>query len=518
VATARRLASVPLHPLLLPAYAVLFLYAGNVQLVDLDQVSGPLAWAVGGGALVLVLASLVLRDVQRGALVASALAVSFYFAGHVAVLLGEDVPASAQLAGWALLIAAVFVGSYLARVRLPEINRALSVVAVVLIAISLGTIVPYVLSTPMVATHDEAAPSGLVAQRTTQRDIYYFVFDRYGSNEALWRGLGITSDLPDWLAGQGFTVAPDARANYVRTTLSLASVLDMTYLDEVAAEQGPQSGDYRPLYGMLQQNLVARFLREQGYRFVYLGAWFNPTRTLAIADQNFEHDSTTEFEAVLYDTTVQPLVASLLPTEEVPPEDQKHLDAAQFQLRTLPRVIGQPGPKFVMAHILLPHDPYVFDAAGNYRPRRARAGMTEAELFADQLAFTNSQIRQLVSSLLAVPAERQPIILIQADEGPYPLRYRTDQRAFDWSMATTDELEMKYGILDAFYLPPEPGQPADVPAPYPTISSVNTFRLVLSRYFGLDLPLLPDRSFTSAGPELPYDLTEITDRLPAPQY
>ena len=45
------------------------------------------------------------------------------------------------------------------------------------------------------------------------------------------------------------------------------------------------------------------------------------------------------------------------------------------------------------------------------------------------------------------------------------------------------------------------------------MSSVNTFRLVLGAYFGADLPLLPDRSFTSASKLRPYDLTDITDRL-----
>jgi hypothetical protein len=60
------------------------------------------------------------------------------------------------------------------------------------------------------------------------------------------------------------------------------------------------------------------------------------------------------------------------------------------------------------------------------------------------------------------------------------------------------------------YLPG--GEPLDLS---PTLSSVNTFRLVFDRYFDTDLPLLPDRSFTSAGKFRPYDMTEITDRLPS---
>ena len=40
--------------------------------------------------------------------------------------------------------------------------------------------------------------------------------------------------------------------------------------------------------------------------------------------------------------------------------------------------------------------------------------------------------------------------------------------------------------------------------------------LIFAAYFGADLPLLPDRSFTSASKLRPYDLTDITDRLPPP--
>ena len=117
-----------------------------------------------------------------------------------------------------------------------------------------------------------------------------------------------------------------------------------------------------------------------------------------------------------------------------------------------------------------------------------------------------------VAPLVAGPEATRPIIILQADEGPYPPRYARDTVTFDWATATPAELEVKYGILDAMLLPGvDPG------AVYPTISSVNTFRLVFDRYFGADLPLLPDRSFTSRGKLRPYDLTDITGRLPSLQ-
>lgn len=43
---------------------------------------------------------------------------------------------------------------------------------------------------------------------------------------------------------------------------------------------------------------------------------------------------------------------------------------------------------------------------------------------------------------------------------------------------------------------------------------VNTFRMLLERYFGLQLPYLPDRVYTSASALRPYDMEDVTDRLP----
>ena len=51
------------------------------------------------------------------------------------------------------------------------------------------------------------------------------------------------------------------------------------------------------------------------------------------------------------------------------------------------------------------------------------------------------------------PRTEQPIVVIQADEGPYPSAIKRDTVNFDWSTATPDELEEKYGILNAWYVP-----------------------------------------------------------------
>ena len=104
------------------------------------------------------------------------------------------------------------------------------------------------------------------------------------------------------------------------------------------------------------------------------------------------------------------------------------------------------------------------------------------------------------------------IIVVAADEGPYPKGYGGDQGTFDWATAPDEALLIKYGILQAFHLPDDlPAEPA-VPQ---TISPVNTFRLLFDRLFGMDLPLLPDREYTSRDWPHAFDLTDVTDRLSA---
>lgn len=509
------LPALAVHPLLFAAYAVLFIYAHNIQQVRVSEVTSPLFWSVLGASVVLAITTLILRDVQGAALVTSALVVGFFGYGHLASVLDPSLGGWMLFAGWLAFLAVVSVPALLRRRRLGAITGGLNMAGGVLLLFALSTIVPYQLQAAARAVDTNVAPSGLTAERATQRDIFYLVPDRYGSSSALEMGPGITdNDLPNWLSERGFQVAARSHANYGRTVLSMAAVLNLGYLDELAERMGRGNGDYAPLYDMLQEHVVGRFLREQGYRYVHIGSWFNPTRSARIADENLESDSTTEFRAVLDETTALPLFTSLLPEEEaMPPADEKHVEHARFQFRALRRLIDEPGPKFVLAHVLLPHDPYTFDAEGRYVSVSKRQGMSVRDQFAGQLEYTNTEIRRVIERLLARPESEQPIIILQADEGPYPARYAADQVTFDWAQATAAELETKHGILNAVYLPPEPDQPAELPEPYPTMTSVNTFRMVFERYFGVSLPYLEDRIYSVRNHEYPYDLTEVTDRL-----
>ncbi len=77
------LGRIPVHPILFAAYAVLFLYAANLNEVLPVDAEAPLGRAILGAAIALAVCSLLLRNVRRGAIVASALVIAFYAYGHV---------------------------------------------------------------------------------------------------------------------------------------------------------------------------------------------------------------------------------------------------------------------------------------------------------------------------------------------------------------------------------------------------------------------------------------------------
>jgi hypothetical protein len=495
---------IPLHPLLFAAYAVLFLYSANLDRVLPVDAIAPLARAVGTAAAVMAVLALVLRDIRKGAIVATAIVVAYYGFGHVAgFLTGRGISEAAQLGGWAVIVIATCILAVRGTSKVPQVTFGLNVFAIVLVVVAAATILPYEISRTGRAPISSAPTVRAGTDVATQKDIYFLIFDRYGSADAIERRFDITdNDLYGWLEARGFQVPANSHANYRATDFSLAATLNMRFLDDLTREVGPSSSDRTPAQDMIQEHEVGRFLKSQGYRYYQIGSWFGPTKSVANADENLSYGVASEFETVLDDLTILPAVDRVRGVvSPEPTERDRHREGTLFGLRQLRRVATAPGPKFVFAHILLPHDPYVFKADGSPLSEVEAKAAPERQLYADHLAFANSQIKDIVGYLLTGPEERRPIVIIEGDEGPLMCQ------GLDCVMNTPDYLHIRLGNLVAMYLPGVDEQLPD------TFTSVNTFRVVFREYFGADLEPLPDRSFTWPDNDHLYDFKDVTDQI-----
>lgn len=498
-----------IHPLLFAVYPVLFLVAQNLQeQVTLSTAAVPIATAVIAAGLVFLVLGSLLRSAGRAAALTSVYVFLFFSFGHLAPVL----PGGKTLLVIAWVVAALGATIWVVRASgdLPGATMTLNVISAALVIMNLVPIATYRGAEP----EDPAAPGqarrlqlpepGPVSD-DAKRDIYYLIFDRYASGSVLDELYGFdNSDFLRSLERRGFYVAESA-GNHQRTAHSLASSLNMTYLNYLE-DRYPDSGDYGPLYRMLKNFKVGAFLRSLGYTHHHVGSWWNPTQSVPSADVNHLYDrAISEFSGVLLDST---LWVALLDVLDLGDEGRTHRERVDYQFETIAEIARDPDPTFTFAHFLVPHPPYVFNRDGSAATERDLAARTEQESYLEQLMYTNDRIEALVDQLLRGSDDEDPIVVIQSDEGPHPQRFRRLKDAFDWWEATDDELREKVLILNAYYLPGDHDDEL-----YEAISPVNTFRLIFNEYFGTRMRLLEDRTFIWQGRNNLYEFKEATDRL-----
>jgi hypothetical protein len=136
--------------------------------------------------------------------------------------------------------------------------------------------------------------------------------------------------------------------------------------------------------------------------------------------------------------------------------------------------------------------------------------MTHEEAYVEQLKYTNAQMLAWMDQLLDVPPDERPIIMLLGDEGPWTPEYRKNERGYDWRTASPEMLKLKFGIINAVYLPDQDPEEAGF---YSSISLVNQFRVLFNAEFGLDLPLLSDRNYIWPDQSDIYTYIDVTDQV-----
>jgi hypothetical protein len=513
----RRIATLPLYPFLAAAFPVVYLYAQNVQeAISPFEILLPLGLSLGITFLV-VLAFRALTHSWAVASLIGMLLVALFFTYGMAwqwlseMLLGHWV----LLGAWVLMaiIGVSFVwrlGGWVQHLTLP-----LNAIGVVVIGFNLLLVGFFFMNVRPAAavTGPGLTMSPAPAPGDRLPDVYWVILDRYGSGNVIDKFYDYdNSPFLDELRARGFYIAERATANYLKTALSLVSSRNLEYLDFAELrEQAKDDRDWGPVHTDLRRSFqVQHYLGSAGYRFIHLGTFWGPTKQHPSAEINYVYDAlSSEFLDVLSGWTMLSALQDLGPES---PFDwrRNRWNQTRYQWDSLNRASSLGGPKFVHAHFALPHDPYVFHADGSFVSEEEEKERPREVNYVDQTRFANAKVLEWLDSLLSVPPEDRPIVIIQADEGPFPIRYARNEGAFDWTTATPDELEEKFGILSAFYLPGKTPEEAGL---YDSITPVNQFRAIFNAYFSLDLPLLPDRNWIFTDQRHIYDQLDVTEKV-----
>ena len=514
-----------MHPLLVAAFPVVFLFAQNVtEQFSLSPLWVPLLLAVGGAAVLLLVTLALARAVgaspARAALGLSLLIGLAMTYGHAWNLVGQSLGLHRYLlTAWALIATAGLVLIW----RLPPsaVRRAtlgLTIAVGALIVVNLVPIAGLAIRSVSVAAPPQGGggPSAEPGDGS-MRDVWYIVPDRYAGAEGLRQIYGFdNSPFLDALRERGFEVAESATATYLKTALSLLSTLNLDELDFEALEAEATGGDdFGPIHRRLQEpHAVGRYLQERGYRYLHVGSIRGPTASNAAADEIFIYSLATEFGVVLGDTTLLRALERVAPRAFAPGLEELHAAQTEFQLRVLNDLADAPGRNFVFTHLLIPHPPYAFNADGSRVTEAQRASRTAEEQYVEHVRFTNARLLALIDRLHAGPPQSWPIIVIAADEGPFPDRYAADEEHFGWLDARPDELLGKFSILSAISVPGVDRAGLETAGFSDDTTLVNLFRIVFNAAFDDDLPMLPSRNWVFVDQLHIYDEVDVRDRIP----
>lgn len=341
----------------------------------------------------------------------------------------------------------------------------------------------------------------------TLPDIYYLILDGYGREDTLKEIYGFdNSEFLDFLEDREFYIADKSRTNYLQTALSLAASLNFEYIPNLR-NQGSNSVNPKPIIEHIRHSKIRSILEQHGYKFITFDSGYPFTEINDAFSYNSPFIEINDFEELFITHSIAIILDNLEKNPFPFYTYNTHRSRVLYTFEQLKNIPQIPGPKFVFVHLLIPHPPFTFDRNGNpVTPDRAYE-IHDANLFKGskdeymegyikQVKFTNHQIKIIIDNIL-ISTRPPPIIVIQGDHGPKML--------MDWEAIEDSCLKEASSILNAYYLP---GLRPDWL--YPSITPVNTFRIILNHYFNSNLNLIEDKTYISETirPDKFVDVTE----------
>ncbi len=350
------------------------------------------------------------------------------------------------------------------------------------------------------------APSAGEAPGGALPDICVILVDGYARADTLrdWFKFNETP-FTDFLTSRGFDVVSDSHSNYPATPLTFASMLNMAYLDQlpqtatVIADSSknvdPASvGLFRPV---IADNRVFQLARRFGYQVVTVASGFEQV-ALRKADVYLDGGEINSFEWQLlaWGGGFTDLITAVVPDLA----GSQGRNRLKDEFTELAQVVHSPSmkPRLTFVHLMNPHPPALFDAAGRpispipapYLPETNDPVQARTD-YAGDVAHLNNLLQTAIDDVITATNGRAVIVLM-SDHGS---RFGTDSHPYERTVESLDNFL-------AVRAPGHSGLLAGSPTP------VNLFPFLFNAYLGTDLPLQPNRTYMSSI-DVPLSLEEV---------
>ena len=478
-----------LHPFIFSIYPILFLLSHNIakvtrasyfEIIFLIIIAPIITY------IILIFLKLILKNVEKASVLTTFLLLIFYSFGHLKGIQIEEILKDKQKYLIPFLTITFIIATFII-IKFKKddfhLNKVLNFIALILLIMPTFNITHYIINSGNVLLNEN---KDLEIIKTTEdemkikRDIYYIILDGYTSSDSLKQYLNFdNSEFNNFLMKKGFYIANKSRPNYAHTA-SIVSALNMEYIHFLNSDEYTDNQITDALTQMARNNKVKNYLQSQGYKYIMIPSrhslnwmpeenldfnWLNVSYNLFYGD----------FLDLFYKKTVLKLIRNFRQGAYHQFRRREILSQLMFLEKDVHKITG---PKFVFAHILSPHPPYVFDANG--KPARTQSTDWDwkyTDEYLNQIAFINMSIRNVINKIL-IESKIPPIIIIQGDHGPTLFEAKENER----------NIKLRSSILNVYFLPK-----INNDLLYNSITPVNTFRVIFNHYFGAGYDLLKDQ-------------------------
>ncbi|OGS21071.1 MAG: hypothetical protein A2252_04035 [Elusimicrobia bacterium RIFOXYA2_FULL_39_19] len=466
-------------PYLFAILPVLILFAHNADEVLPVRIILPLIITVSLTWIIMKLINLFLRDSGKSALITSPVMISLLIYGDLYEYIKTFIDGKVAVIGVSLILFLVIL-LYCLRIlktkthsTVTAINSILNNVAILMIVINIAQIAISVKKAHEINTQ-EKLPQKTVLKEDLP-DIYLIILDQYACLDEIKNVFGYdNSNFAQYLYSKNFYIAGKSKSMYKSTTLSLATSLNMGppgFINSkkesenmdmmVASSLGMEDYQEKWLKKLVRNNKVIKLLKSNGYKYINFGSWYYGTSYNMRADRNFNCYGFRVRDEFMHLLIKQSILRVIFINKEY------FRSGILYEFNELAKMPEVTGPKFVFAHVISPHGPFVFDENG----QKVKAGdlySFNKALYLGQYIFITKKVKQLVEDILS-KSEKPPVIIIQSDH------------------SSNSNLKYRNRIFNAIYFPGDAKK-----ALYNNMSNKNTFRIVFNQYLGYSFPLLKD--------------------------
>jgi len=487
------------HPFLFAILSAVFLWGQNFGEAPLREVLPTLIVLIVFGGLVLFFSWIFFRDFGKSAIISSVfllITLSFDYIYNI-FFYNSFIQLRWRWAFFALFLMFAVLLLLIKKTKrdLSNVNRAMAIAVGIFVLISLFQVVAGYYTAYMDVRHNDMKIVVDDGETSQLRDIYYIILDGYSSQEVIKDVMGLEEidETVAFFREKGFFIADKSKSNYPQTLFSLPSSLNMRYLQDPSA--------HKRHFILAEDHQVKDFLKLYGYKYFHFGAdaftYFN-----RYADENINLGLFSPYQTAVWHSTLFRPVQNLFGDRfDALANKFKFLDRRliqwereKFKLQKLAEIPNKENlPVFVFAHFLVPKGPCVFDENGDFLTEEECENRGVIKNYLDHVVYINKEIENLVNILLE-NSDPEPIIIVQGDHGFPFYDYRDVIEEFaqpDRARKLIVPGKYSFPIFNAYYFPGGGDQLL-----YDSITPVNTFRILFNYYFGQNLDLLDDISYT----------------------